>query len=250
MSNLALRLKRLWVDWCEHNKPDPDGTPWPAEAFLQWASHELRCELVAVLGDDAQCTLLRELAPHVQEQWPVPAGDHEHPTDPDNKRPSSMAPPLDTEPEDLLGPEPPFRALGHLQPIGRMPLPQQRVATDRPDLIQQGELKAGTTIDLTYYPTSFLRITWFEGSCTPYDLRALEKLTVTSIAVNLEEQLVEHVEVPFVFLLGEQNSGLMQFKAASPGDRIRIQIRNDSKLDLTLSIRLHGVEPVKERESA
>jgi hypothetical protein len=241
MSNHALRLKRLWVDWCEHNRPATEDTPWPAEAFLRWAAHELRTEVVALLGDDAQCTLLRELAPHVQEHWPVPTDEHEHPTNPENTKPSTF-PPVDGE--ELFGAD--ARALGTLLPFPRTLPRLQHTADDRSDLTAQGEVKAKTFLDLLYLPRDFFRATWFELKAEPF--AGCEALYVTSIMVGLEEQLLE--PCPLVLFTGRQNEGLINMKSAAPGTRIRVQLRNDSTHNFAVELRLHGVEPVKESETA
>jgi len=246
MSNLALRLKRLWVDWCEHNKPDDSSSPWPAEAFLHWASRELRTELIALLGDDAQCTLLTELAPQVQH-WPIPVPEHEHPTNPENTAPG-------TEPPEEPGSSPRSTASTNRLALlgGRVDklVHLKNAADDRIDLTAKGEVKAKTFLDLLYMPRDFFRTTWFELRCEneDFNLAALQQVYVTSITVGLEEQLLE--PCPLLLFTGRQNEGLMHMKAAGPGSKIRVQLRNDSTHDLAVELRLHGVEPVKESETA
>jgi len=246
MSNLALRLKRLWVDWCEHNRPDADGTPWPAEAFLQWASRELRVEIVGILGDSQQCALLRDLAPHTQEHWPSPSAD-EHPTDPNASKPSTLPPfePFsDDTAEELLGIG--ARVLGQLVPSHPMAYPRalQRIDDKRPDLAQRGKLAAGSTLELGFQPRTHASIGWFEGQFSPFSFEALERVSVTSVTVRGEEMLVQ--ACPAMFLMGRQNEGLMRLPSTSPGDAIVLTLKNESNIDLDVELRLHGVEPVKE----
>ena len=242
-------LHTLWVSWCEDNSAttNADECEWPAEAFLRWAAHELRVEVLAFYGDARQCALLHELAPHVQEtNWPAPPPDNEHPTEPSNKRPSETAPPLDDAAEDLLGAA---VAMGGLLGLVRPPFLQMReVSAERPDLVQRGKLAAGSTLELGYQPHTHVAVTWLAGSWTPFSLETREDIVVRSVSVRGDERLAQPIAL--IHLIGRQNEGLLGLPAAGSGDAIRIKLENTSNTDLDVELRLHGVEPVKESETA
>jgi hypothetical protein len=156
-----------------------------------------------------------------------------------------VAPPLlDNEAELLLGAD--AHALGLLFPF---PGPRlQSVAADRTDLAHRAMLKAGSTLELGYQPATHLTVTWFELQCNPFSLTALERVFVESITFRGDEQLMQRTCL--LHLMGRQNESLLRFPTSRPGEAIRVHLKNESDTDLDVELRLHGVEPVQESESA